>query len=169
MWGAWICVAFALSTMLDSSALVDEGSGITMLFSDSLAGWFCNLEVIGWLGGVSGPGDAGSNFSCWSWSPTVNAWDGRFEGWGGVETLYKYLIRQSSQPASAVQTHSTKYLVSLMWLACGDLEKNCEITNMLDSSWWRRNVAWQLFSFPFLFTPQVWKQGRRFKAGSGTR
>ena len=53
---------------------------------------------------------------------------------GGVETLYKYLIRQSSQPASAVQTHSTKYLVSLMWLACGDLEKNCEITNMLDSS-----------------------------------
>ena len=28
----------------------------------------------------------------------------------GGETLYKYLIRQTSQPASVVQTHSKKHL-----------------------------------------------------------
>jgi len=35
-----------------------KGLGLlpTMLISDSLAGWFCNLEVIGWMVGVLGLG-----------------------------------------------------------------------------------------------------------------
>jgi len=55
-----------LSTMLDSSTLVGGWSviGTYDAFSLMLAGVFCNLQIDGWLGGASGPGDAGSDFSC---------------------------------------------------------------------------------------------------------
>jgi len=96
-----------------------EKSGNTalrsMLLSDSLAGWFCNLERLGgWGRGRTGvEAGAGSNFPHTSWSPTVSAWIGKSRRVVGMDVLYKYLILWIGQPASVVQTHFKKHLVSL--------------------------------------------------------
>lgn len=54
-----------LSTVLDSFISWMEGLGwYLQCFSMILAGEFCNIEIDGWLGGASEPGDAEPDFSC---------------------------------------------------------------------------------------------------------
>lgn len=61
--------------------------------------------------GAPGPGDVESDFFILKLVANSGSMHG--EDLRGGETLYKYLIRQTSQPASVVQTHSKKTPVAL--------------------------------------------------------